>query len=88
METRWHALSKADLAGDSSVRKDVEEAIESWLPNYTTESGRITSYEDLLDRVDGMTLRNGERLDIGGSVDSPAYRALKALARQIASESA
>lgn len=82
----WHTLTVDELK-DGPILAQVEESIESWLPNYVSDSGRVSSYDDLLDQaVEGLHLDDGRKADLGNEYDSPLFRRLKAIARRIVRE--
>ena len=82
----WHPLTIDELK-DGPIVDQVEASIESWLPNYVSDTGRVSSYDDLLDKaVDGLPLDDGRKADLGPEYDSPVFRRLKAIARRLVRE--
>lgn len=84
-DTLYHRVTLDDLA-DPDFREAIESAIESWLPNYMVND-RVSSYDDLLERLEGpFRLPDGRwvNLDLGDSYDSPVWKKLKSIARSVA----
>jgi hypothetical protein len=82
----WHTLTVDELK-DGPIFDQVEASIESWLPNYVSDTGRVSSYDDLIEKaVDGLHLDDGRKADLGPDYDSPLFRRLKAIARRIVKE--
>jgi len=82
----WHTLTVEELA-EGSIFEQVESSIEAWLPNYVSDSGRVSSYDDLIEKaVDGLHLDDGRLADLGSEYDSPLFRRLKAIARRLVKE--
>lgn len=88
MARNYRTLTADDLREGSPIREAIEDQLESWHSNYSTESGRITSYDDWIDRADGMEIpgESGVFMDFGDTYDHPTYRAIRKIAKSLAEE--
>lgn len=86
LDKTWHRLTLEDLAEGSKTREEIERTLEDWAPNHVSESGRVTGYDEWIERAEGIELADGTYLDLGPEYDSPEWRALKKIANQIARE--
>lgn len=71
-DERWTPIvSAADVTEE--ILTMAEDAAEGYALD---DSGRI-DWECAIDRLDGLELRDGSRIDLGSSIDSPAIRKIK-----------
>lgn len=63
------------------VTKEIFEAAEAVFDGWYIEAPRI-DWQDFLDRLDGMPLDDGAKLDLGDDMTSPAIQAIKARVRR------
>jgi hypothetical protein len=76
---RWTTITDAGELSEAVLDNAVE-ITDSWYPD------RI-DWTDVLDRLEGMELEDGSRLDLGSDGNSAAIRAIKAHVRKIRRES-
>lgn len=88
-EKTWFTPSEADLAKGTPLREAVEETLASWHPNYASDSGRISDYEDWLERLEGGVEIPGHPhwyLSIGTDTTEAPYTTLKKIAQAVAKD--
>lgn len=74
--TRYTAVRVA-----SDLTPEILGAAEHVFDGWYADEARI-DWEDFVDRLDGMTLEDGTKLDMGESLVSPGVKAIKAHIRQ------
>lgn len=62
----------------SDVTEEILDAAVEIYRGHHTNDGKNIRWGDLLDRLDGALLDNGQRLDLGNSLVSPAIKRIKA----------
>lgn len=87
-EQVWLTPSKEDLAPGTALREVVTEQLESWHPNHVTDSGRITGYDDWIERLEGLDVpgTDGVKLDLGSDPTEAPWTILKSIAKALARE--
>lgn len=68
-----------DIWTTINSKADITPEIESIIRGFA--DGYQESVHDALDRAEGFRLKDGTRLDFGGSLDSPGYKAALAIVR-------
>ena len=87
--TVWREPAAEDLAEGTPFRAHVEETIDDWATNYITDGGRVSSYTEWVERIEGTEWPGspGVRISLGSSTDKGSPIALiKTIARSIAKD--
>jgi len=71
----WFALREADQVTEEIVDATVQ-IVDGWY------QASAVDWTDVWDRLDGIELKDGRRLDLGGTSFSPALRELRRRAKQ------
>lgn len=69
------------VVGADDVTEEILDAAESIFDGWYADEPRI-DWEDFLDRLDGIPLENGTRLDLTSDMMAPAVKAIKAHIRK------
>lgn len=85
---KWAQPTLEELKPDHPVHDAIVETLEAWHPNYVTDSGRISSYEDWLERVEGLEFPDDltTRIEIGSDMTEHPYKTIKKIAQKLAKE--
>lgn len=76
-DTVWVPVRAAEDVTPALIEAALE-VVDGWY-----DGGNITlDWEDILDRVDGLHLADGRRVDLGSDTGSPAIKALKAAVKK------
>ena len=69
-DDEYYPLNAADDVTDE-IMEMAWDKVEGWYMDAPVD------WEDVWDRMDGSRLDNGKRLDMGGSLDTPAMKKIK-----------
>ena len=84
----WREPTPEDLKPGAPVREAVESVLDSWAPNHVSD-GRVDSYEDWVERVEGSDWpgQSGVKISLGndtgpGTVHGRIVNIAKAVAKE------
>lgn len=85
----WREPTKEELKPGHPVREEIEKTLEAWAPNHISDSGRVDSYDEWLERLEGLWAWADEpntRLELGTDTTVFPYTALKRIAKAVAAD--
>ncbi|WP_020142296.1 hypothetical protein [Terracoccus sp. 273MFTsu3.1] len=84
---KWRTPTKEELAKGHAVREAVESLLESWAPNYM-ESGRVSSYDEWIERVEGLEFPTepDTKIELGSDTSEHPYTTIKRIAKAVAAD--
>lgn len=88
-EKTWFTPSEEDLAPGTPLREAVEETLAEWHSNHSDDNGRITGYDEWVERLEGGVAIPDHPdwyLSLGSQMDQPPYATIKKIARAVAKD--